>query len=340
MRTVKSFMAAFAAVATAVGAYAGSISGAGATFPYPIYAKWAGAYRKATGIGLNYQSIGSGGGIAQIKAKTVTFGATDMPLKPADLGKLGLAQFPTVIGGVVPIVNVPGIAPGKLVLSGPVLADIYMGKIFKWNDPAIRKLNPSLNLPNRMIAVVYRADGSGTTFIFTTYLARVGASWRTSVGVGSAIEWPVDGLGAKGNEGVGATVRQTLGSIGYVEYAYAKQSRMTFARMLNRDGKIVAPTARSFRAAAASADWKAAAKQGFHIVLVDQPGSASWPIAATTYILVRKRPVDPAATGDVLKFFKWAYANGDEAALSLDYVPLPDNAVQAIEASWKEVKVR
>jgi len=333
--------AAFAGIVTAavisVGALAANINGAGASFPYPIYAKWAGAYQGVSGVGLNYQSIGSGGGIAQIKAKTVTFGATDAPLKKAELDKYGLAQFPTVIGGVVPVMNVPGVGAGQLVLSGKVLADIFQGKISRWNDPAIKALNPGVNLPGQAISVVHRADASGTTFVFSTYLSRVSDDWKTNVGAATAVDWPV-GIGAKGNEGVAGNVAQTSGSIGYVEFAYAKQNHLKHARMLNKDGKTVSPSADAFKAAAQYADWAGAASQGFYIIIVDQPGADTWPITATTYILVYKQPSDPAATADALKFFKWAYANGGKMALSLDYVPLPDNAVKAIEASWKQIQ--
>jgi phosphate transport system substrate-binding protein len=341
--SVKTLMTAVAGIASAAviasGAFAADISGAGASFPYPIYAKWAGAYKSVSGVGLNYQSIGSGGGIAQIKARTVAFGATDAPLKAADLEKFGLAQFPTVIGGVVPVVNVPGVAPGKMVLSGQVLANIFMGKITQWNDPAIKALNPSLNLPGAAITVVHRSDGSGTTFIFSTYLSRVSEGWRKDVGASTAVDWPT-GIGAKGNEGVAGNVAQRAGSIGYVEYAYAKQNHLKHTDMINHEGKAVQPTTETFKAAASNADWASASKNGFYIILVDQPGATSWPITATTYILVYKQPSDPVATGNVLKFFDWAYAKGDQAALSLDYVPLPDNAVQAIKASWKEIKTQ
>lgn len=335
--SLKSVLTAVAAAATiAVGAMAANINGAGASFPYPIYAKWAGAYQGVSGIGLNYQSIGSGGGIAQIKAKTVTFGATDAPLKAAELNKFGLAQFPTVIGGVVPVVNVPGVAPGQLVLSGPVLGDIFLGKISRWDDPAIKALNPGLNLPAKAISVVHRADASGTSFVFTTYLSRVSKEWQSNVGAATAVDWPV-GIGAKGNEGVAGNVAQTSGSIGYVEFAYAKQNRLKHTRMINKDGKTVVPSADTFKSAAANADWAGAANNGFYIILVDQPGATAWPITATTYILVYKNPGDAAATHNVLKFFSWAYKNGDAAALSLDYVPLPDNAIQSIETSWKQI---
>jgi phosphate transport system substrate-binding protein len=338
----KSLLTAAAGIASAAviatSTFAASVSGAGATFPYPIYAKWAGAYQGVAGFQLNYQSIGSGGGIAQIKARTVTFGATDAPLKLADLNKFGLAQFPTVIGGVVPVVNVPGVAPGQLVLDGTTLANIYLGKVTNWSDPAIKALNPGVNLPNKAITIVHRSDGSGTTFIFATYLSRVSNEWKTNVGAATSVDWPL-GIGAKGNEGVAGNVAQSAGSIGYVEFAYAKVNHLKFTRMVNKDGKTVSPTADTFKAAAANADWAGAAGQGFYIILVDQPGTNSWPITATTYILVYKQPSDVAGTTETLKFFKWAYANGDSMALSLDYVPLPPNAVQAIEASWKDIQV-
>lgn len=323
-------------VALASSALAGTISGAGATFPYPIYAKWAGAYQGVSGSSLNYQSIGSGGGIAQIKAKTVTFGASDMPLKPADLNAAGLTQFPTVIGAEVMVYNVPGVALGQLVLDGPTVADIYLGKIGKWNDPAIKKLNPGLNLPDSSILVVHRSDGSGTTFVFATYLSRVSSEWKARVGAATSVDWPV-GIGAKGNEGVAGNVAQTSGSIGYVEYAYAKQNHLKNSRMVNKDGKTLSPSIDTFKAAAANADWNAASHDNFYIILVDQPGDQSWPITATTYILMYKNPVDPAASAEALKFFKWAYANGDDMAVHLDYVPLPQNAVDAIQASWKQI---
>jgi len=323
--------AALGCVASA--AAAADISGAGATFPYPVYAKWAEAYRAKTGIGLNYQSIGSGGGIAQIKARTVTFGASDMPLSPADLEPAGLTQFPTVIGGVVPVINVAGIKPGDMVLDGATLADVYLGKITKWNDPEIRKLNPSLALPGQAIAIVHRSDGSGTTFIFTNYLQKKSRSWAGQVGAATSVEWPA-GLGAKGNEGVAGNVAQTSGSIGYVEYAYAKQNHLDFVRMVNKDGVAVSPTAQTFQAAAGRTDWSHA--RDFYVVLTDQPGHDSWPIAGATFILVYRKPPDPAATREALRFFKWAYENGSQLAESLDYVPLPPVTIQAIEKGWHE----
>ncbi|HXC57337.1 MAG TPA: phosphate ABC transporter substrate-binding protein PstS [Rhizomicrobium sp.] len=336
-RNVLAAIAGLLSAAALTSALAADISGAGATFPYPIYAKWASAYKAASGVGLNYQSIGSGGGIAQIKAKTVTFGATDAPLTKAQLDAAGLAQFPTVIGGVVPVINVRGVAPGQLTLDGGTLAAIYAGKIARWSDPAIKRLNPGVNLPDQAIAVVHRSDGSGTTFIFTTFLSRINAGWKADVGAATAVDWPV-GIGAKGNEGVAGNVAQTGGAIGYVEYAYAKQNHLTYVKMLNKAGKAVEPTVEAFRAAASSADWAGAASNGFYIILVDQGGDAAWPITATTYILVYKQPVDAAATADVLKFFKWSFEKGDQLALGLDYVPLPDNAVKAIEASWHQVQ--
>ncbi|GAB2176362.1 phosphate ABC transporter substrate-binding protein PstS [Dongia sp. agr-C8] len=322
-----------AALSVPAVATAADISGAGATFPYPIYAKWADAYHKETGVGLNYQSIGSGGGIKQIKADTVTFGASDMPLKPEDLEKAGLTQFPTVMGGVVPVVNLEGIKPGDLVLDGATLADIFQGKITTWNDPKIQSHNPSLKLPDQAIAVVHRSDGSGTTFIFSTYLAQVGSDWKDKVGANSALEWPV-GIGAKGNEGVAGNVAQTAGSIGYVEYAYAKQNNMTFAKLVNKDGKAVAPSAAAFQAAAGAADWANA--KGFYMILTNEPGAESWPISGATFILVHKEPKDPAAVAEALKFFDWAYKNGDAMADELAYVPLPDSLVELIKKSWAE----
>ncbi len=325
------------AAAAFVPAKAADISGAGATFPYPIYAKWADEYKKVTGNGLNYQSIGSGGGIKQIKAKTVTFGASDAPLPGKELDAAGLAQFPMVMGGIVPVVNLDGVKPGDLTIDGPTLAKIFLGDIKTWDDPAIKKLNPSLNLPDQAIAVVHRSDGSGTTFVFATFLSRVSNDWKSSVGAATSVDWPT-GIGAKGNEGVAGNVAQTSGAIGYVEYAYALQNHLKYARMINKDGKTVEPTLASFGAAASHADWTAAAQNNFYIILVDEPGADSWPITATTYIIMYKQPSDPAASAETLKFFKWAYANGDDMAKSLVYVPLPDNAVQAIQNSWKQIQ--
>jgi phosphate transport system substrate-binding protein len=324
------------AAATTLPAAAADISGAGATFPYPIYAKWADTYKKETGIGLNYQSIGSGGGIKQIQAKTVTFGASDMPLKAADLDKSGLVQFPTVLGGVVPVINIDGIAPGDITLDGATLAKIFLGEVKTWNDPAIQKLNPSAKLPAQAIAVVHRSDGSGTTFIFTDYLSKVSADWKSKVGANTAVEWPV-GIGAKGNEGVANNVAQTKGSIGYVEYAYAKQNKLVFTKLINKDGKPVAPTSDAFQAAAASADWTGT--PGFGVILTDEPGAASWPISGATFILIHKQPQDPAAAAEALKFFAWGYAKGGKMAEDLDYVPLPGTVVTAIQKVWaSEIK--
>jgi phosphate transport system substrate-binding protein len=315
---------------------AGDISGAGATFPYPIYAKWADAYKKETGVGLNYQSIGSGGGIKQIQNKTVTFGATDAPLKGDELEKFGLAQFPAVMGGIVPVVNLEGVTPGELVLDGATLAKIFLGEISKWDDAAIKQLNPNAKLPAQAIAVVHRSDGSGTTYNFAYYLAEVSPDWKSKVGVNTALQWPV-GIGAKGNEGVSNNVAQTKGAIGYVEYAYAKQNKLTFTKMVNKDGKVVAPTSEAFQAAAANADWKS--QPGYGVILANQPGEKSWPMTAATWILIYKQPQDPAAAAEALKFFAWSYKNGSKMAEELDYVPMPANVIKDIEASWSaEIK--
>ena len=332
-----SYVAAvgLAAAFTITTAQAADISGAGATFPYPIYAKWADAYKKETGVGLNYQSIGSGGGIKQIQAKTVTFGASDKPLAPDEIKKWGLIQFPTVVGGDVPVVNLQGVKPGELVLDGDTLAKIFLGAITKWDDPAIKKLNPNAKLPSSAIAVVHRSDGSGTTFIFTNYLSKVSPTWKEKVGADASVEWPT-GIGAKGNEGVANNVVQTKGSIGYVEYAYAKQNKLTYANMINKDGKAVSPDIKSFQAAAANADW--ANSEDFFVILTEQPGAASWPIAGATFILVYKEPQDAAATGEALKFFEWAYKSGDKMAEDLDYVPMPDAVVDLIHKEWASVK--
>jgi phosphate transport system substrate-binding protein len=331
----------YAAAATIAGALsittaqAADISGAGATFPYPIYAKWADAYKKETGNGLNYQSIGSGGGIKQIEAKTVTFGATDKPLGEKELTDNGLIQFPMIIGGIVPVVNVEGVKPGELVLDGATLADIFMGKITKWDDPAIAKLNPKAKLPPTAIAVVHRSDGSGTSFIFTTYLSQSSADWKSKVGADAAVEWPV-GIGAKGNEGVANNVAQTKGAIGYVEYAYAKQNKLTYADMVNKDGKSVAPETKSFQAAAANADWKSV--PGYGVILTSQPGGESWPITAASFILMHTVPQDAAASAEALKFFDWAYKNGAKMAEELDYIPMPDNVVELSRGEWAKIK--
>jgi phosphate transport system substrate-binding protein len=317
-------------------AHAANISGAGATFPYPIYAKWADAYKKETGIGLNYQSIGSGGGIKQIEAKTVTFGASDAPRPGKELDKFGLVQFPMVMGGIVPVVNVPGIKPGELTIDGATLAKIYLGEITKWDDPLLKKLNPEAKLPNAAIAVVHRSDGSGTTFNFTYYLSDVSADWKSKVGFNTSVEWP-SGLGGKGNEGVANYVANTKNSIGYVEYAYALQNKLTYTKMTNKEGKTVSPTSEAFQAAAAGADWKS--QPGFGVILANQPGAQSWPMTTATWILVYKKPVDPAATAQALKFFAWCYKNGAKMAESLDYVPMPQKVVNQVEDTWtSEIK--
>jgi phosphate transport system substrate-binding protein len=313
-------------------ASAAEITGAGATFPYPIYAKWATAYKAHTGIGLNYQSIGSGGGIKQINAKTVDFGASDMPLKPEDLTQAGLMQFPTVIGGDVPVVNLKGIKPGQLKVTGDVLADIYLGKIKKWNDPAIASLNPGVSLPATSINVVHRSDGSGTTFIFTNYLSKLSPEWKSKVGEGTSVNWPT-GVGGKGNEGVASYVQRIAGSIGYVEYAYVLQNKMAYMQVKNREGHFASPSSEAFQAAAAGADWNAA--PGMYLILTDAPGKDAWPIAGATFILMHKTQEKPQNAKEVLKFFEWAYANGDKMAEELDYVPMPDKVVHLIQANWK-----
>ena len=320
------------AVAALVPANAADISGAGASFPYPVYTKWADAYKKETGNGLNYQSIGSGGGIKQIKAKTVTFGASDAPLSGKDLDESGLAQFPMVMGGIVPVVNLDGIKPGELVLDGNTLAKIFLGDIKKWNDPAIVKLNPKAKLPDQAVAIVHRSDGSGTTFNFTYYLSDVSADWKSKVGTNAAVQWPA-GIGAKGNEGVANNVANTKGSVGYVEYAYALQNKLTHTNMINKAGKTVEPTAEAFQAAAANADWKS--QPGYGVILANQPGDKAWPMTAATWILIHKKPADAAATSEALKFFAWAYKNGGKMADELHYVPMPANVVKDIEAYWK-----
>jgi phosphate transport system substrate-binding protein len=321
------------AAASATAASAADITGAGSTFVYPVLAKWADAYKKQTGIGLNYQSIGSGGGIQQITKKTVTFGASDMPLTPADVQKNNFVQFPVINGAVVPLLNLPGIKPGDLVLDGPTLAKLFLGQITKWNDPAIAKLNPGIKLPDMAIAIVHRSDGSGTTFIWTDYLSKVSADWMSKVGENTAVEWPV-GIGGKGSEGVSATVAQTVGALGYVEYAYAMQNNLNYAKMINRAGKVIAPTAAAFQAAAASADWANA--KDFHVVITDAPGDTSWPIAGSTFILMQSNPVNAADSNTALKFLDWGYKNGKMMATDLLYVPMPDNVVALIEGTWKE----
>ncbi|WP_286138027.1 phosphate ABC transporter substrate-binding protein PstS [Polaromonas sp. C04] len=317
----------------AMPANAQSVTGAGSTFGAPIYAKWASDYNKITGVKINYQSVGSGAGIQQIDAKTVDFGASDMPLKDEDLAKKGEMQFPTVIGGVIPVVNVKGIAPGQLKLNGQVLGDIYLAKITKWDDPAIKALNPTLALPDATITPVRRADGSGTTFIFTNYLSKVNAEWKAKVGEGTAVNWPA-GAGGKGNEGVAAFVGRLPNSIGYLEYAYVKQNKMTYALMQNAAGNFVSPDAAAFKAAAAGADWT----KSFYQILTDKPGKDSWPITGATFILLHKVQDKPAQGATTLKFFEWAYQNGDQAADSLDYVPLPASVKAIVEKSWGEIK--
>ncbi|HTV27385.1 MAG TPA: phosphate ABC transporter substrate-binding protein PstS [Xanthobacteraceae bacterium] len=338
MKHVRAVAVAVAGLlaATLLPAFAMDISGAGATFPYPIYAKWADAYKKEIGVGLNYQSIGSGGGIKQIEARTVTFGATDAPLKGDELDKNGLVQFPMVMGGIVPVVNVEGVAAGELQLDGPTLAKIFLGDIKTWDDPAIKKLNPSAKLPSSAIAVVHRADGSGTTFNFAYYLSEVSADWKSKVGFNTSLEWPV-GIGAKGNEGVSNNVAQTKGSVGYVEYAYALQNKLIYTKMQNKDGKTVSPTAAAFQAAAANADWNSV--PGYGVILANQPGAESWPMTAATFILIPKQPQDTAAATEALKFFAWAYAKGGKMAEELDYVPMPAKVVSEIQAMWaKDIK--
>jgi phosphate transport system substrate-binding protein len=324
--------AALAAAAFATPALAVDITGAGATFPYPIYAKWADAYRKDTGVGLNYQSIGSGGGIKQILAKTVDFGASDAPLKPEELEKNGLIQFPAIMGGVVPVYNIKGVEPGKIRLTGALLAEIYLGKVAKWNDAAIGKLNPGVKLPDQAISIVHRSDGSGTTFLFTNYLAKVSADWKNTVGEGTAVKWPT-GVGGKGNEGVANYVSRIDGAIGYVEYAYAKQNKLAYALMQNRDGQFVAPDDETFKAAAAGADWAKA--PGMYLILTDQAGKQSWPITGASFILMHKQQEKPETGKEVLRFFDWSFKNGAKMAADLDYVPMPDPVVKMIQSEWK-----
>lgn len=324
---------ATSALAWGVQAQAQDVTGAGATFPAPIYSKWASDYNKVSGVKVNYQSIGSGGGIKQIDSKTVDFGASDMPLTDDVLKQKGQMQFPTVIGGVVPVINIKGIEPGQLKLTGQLLGDIFLGKVSKWNDPAIKALNPSLNLPDAQIAQVRRADGSGTTFLFTNYLSKVNAEWKSAVGEGTAVNWPV-GAGGKGNEGVAAFVNRLPNSIGYVEYAYVKQNKMNYAIMQNAAGNFVAPDDLAFKAAAAGADWN----KSFYQILTNQPGKDSWPLTGATFILMHTVQDKPANASQVLKFFDWAYKNGSESAAALEYVPLPASVVTAIEKSWAQVK--
>ena len=331
MKQLSTLAVAGLLAASILPAAAVEISGAGATFPYPVYAKWADTYKKETGVGLNYQSIGSGGGIKQIEAKTVTFGATDAPLKGPELEKYGLVQFPMVMGGIVPVVNIDGVGAGELVLDGPTLAAIFLGTVKTWDDPAIKKLNPNVKLPSQAIAVVHRSDGSGTTFNFAYFLSEASADWKSKVGSATSVEWPV-GIGAKGNEGVSNNVSQTKGSIGYVEYAYALQNKLFYTKMMNKDGKTVGPTSTAFQAAAANADWNSA--PGYGVILANQPGAESWPMTAATFILVHKQPDDAAAVSEALKFFAWAYDKGDKMAEELDYVPMPKRVVGEVEKVW------
>ena len=335
MKFTTIIAAGFALAASLTSAMAADISGAGASFPTPIYAKWADAYKKQTGIGLNYQSIGSGGGIKQIQAKTVTFGATDAPLSGADLEKWGLIQFPMVMGGIVPVVNIDGINPAQMVLDGPTLANIYLGKITKWDDAALKALNPSLKLPSSAIIVIRRSDGSGTTFNFAHYLAKVSEDWKKNVGVSTALEWPV-GIGAKGNEGVANNVMQANGSIGYVEFAYAKQNGLAYTKMVNASGKTVAPSLAAFQAGAVSADWNS--EPGFAVILSNPAGATAWPMTASTWILMYREAKDAEASAAAVKFFKWAFASGDKMAMDLDYVPMPDSVVNNVSKVLAEIK--
>lgn len=328
--------AAFAAaLAVSASAFAADITGAGATFPYPIYAKWADAYKKATGTGMNYQSIGSGGGIKQITAKTVNFGASDMPMKAEDLAKNGLMQFPAIMGGVVPVYNLKGVGAGEIRFTGDLLAGIYLGKVKKWNDAAIASLNPGVKLPDENITVVHRSDGSGTTFLWTNYLSKVSAEWKGAAGEGTSVKWPT-GVGGKGNEGVASYVQKINGALGYVEYAYAKQNKLTAGQMRNKAGKFVSPTDTSFKAAAAGAEWTKT--PGMGVVLTDQPGDGSWPVTGASFILIHKAQEKPEAGKEVLKFFDWAFANGEKMADELDYVPMPAPVVKVIQAEWKTIK--
>ncbi len=335
---MKKFAMNFLLVATgtvfALGsASAQDVTGAGATFPAPLYAKWASDYNKATGVKINYQSVGSGAGLRQIEAKTVDFGASDMPLKDEELKAKNLVQFPTVIGGVVPVINIKGIAPGQMKLTGQILGDIFLGKINKWNDPAIKALNPTLALPDAAISQVRRADGSGTSFIFTNYLSKVNADWKSKVGEGTAVNWPT-GAGGKGNEGVAAFVNRLPNSIGYVEYAYVKQNKMVFVQMQNQAGTFISPDDTTFKAAAAGADWN----KSFYQILTNQSGKDAWPISGATFILMQKTQEKPANATATLKFFSWAYVNGGKMADDLDYVPMPANVIGSIEKAWGEIK--
>jgi phosphate transport system substrate-binding protein len=333
----KSSLFRVAALAIALGfaanAQAADVTGAGASFIYPVMSKWSADYAKAAGKQVNYQSIGSGGGIAQIKAGTVDFGSSDAPLKPEELAKFGLAQFPSVIGGVVPVINVPGVPSGALKLDGDLLADIFLGKVKTWNDPRIVALNGGVKLPSKKITVVHRSDGSGTTFNFVNYLSKVNGDWKSKVGEGTSVQWPT-GIGGKGNEGVAAYVKQINGGIGYVELSYALQNKMAYARLKNAAGNYVLPSDETFSAAAASADWAEA--KDFYLVMTNAPGENSWPITATNFILMYKQPKNAASAKQAREFFQWVYANGDAQAKALDYVPLPDALVQQIEGYWSQ----
>ncbi|SFE33981.1 phosphate ABC transporter substrate-binding protein PstS [Paracidovorax wautersii] len=334
LSAIRVLVAGVVAAGAFSGAYAQQeATGAGASFPAPLYSKWAADYNKATGVKINYQSVGSGAGLRQIEAKTVDFGASDAPVKDEDLVKKGLVQFPTVIGGVVPVVNIKGIQPGQIKLTGQVLGDIYLGKITHWNDPAIKALNAGVNLPDAAIAPVRRADGSGTSFIFTNYLSKVNAEWKSKVGEGTAVNWPT-GAGGKGNEGVAAFVGRLPNSIGYVEYAYVKQNKLTYVQLQNADGAFVSPDDDAFKAAAAGADWA----KSFYQILTNQPGKASWPITGATFIVMQKVQDKPAQATTSLKFFEWAYQHGDKTAIDLDYVPMPDTVKSVIMKSWGEIK--
>jgi phosphate transport system substrate-binding protein len=324
-------IAAAGLVAASTSAYAADLTGAGSTFIYPVLSKWADAYKKETGNGVNFQAIGSGAGIKQVQAKTVTFGATDAPLKSEQLEKDGLAQWPMIMGAIVPVVNIEGVKPGDIALDGQTLADIFQGKITKWDDAAIKKLNPNAKLPSDAISVVHRADASGTTFNFTDYLAKVSADWKSKIGSGTVVEWPA-GVGAKGNEGVSGNIGQTKNSIGYVEYAYAKQNKLTYTKLVNKAGKTVEPATEAFQAAASNADWANA--PGYYLILTDQPGDKSWPIVASTFILMHKDATDKAASQEALKFFKYSFDKGGKMAEDLDYIPMPDSVVKQIEKTW------
>jgi phosphate transport system substrate-binding protein len=335
MKFMKAIVAA-GLMAVSTSAFAADITGAGSTFIFPVLSKWADAYKKESGAGVNYQSIGSGAGIKQIQAKTVTFGATDAPLKADQLEKDGFAQWPMIMGAIVPVVNIEGVKAGDMVLDGDTLAKIYLGTITKWDDPAIKKLNPKLTLPSAAISVVHRADGSGTTFNFTDYLSKVSADWKSKVGSGTAVEWPV-GVGAKGNEGVSGNIGQAKNTIGYVEYAYAKQNKLAYTGLVNKSGKTVQPTTEAFQAAASNADWAHA--PGYYLILTDQPGDKSWPIVASTFILMHKDATDKAGSQEAIKFFKYAFDKGAKMAEDLDYIPMPESVIKQIEKTWSaEIK--